>query len=85
MIQKESIAGYSVIGYDKDNDVFICYDKCETFELAVDKAKQLILLVEKDELKREDNGEPIDWIEVYWNWNKDDEKLLWGSYNDLDK
>ena len=29
MIQKEKIEGYSVIGYDKDNDVFICYGKYE--------------------------------------------------------
>ena len=82
MIQKIAIDGYSVIGYDKDNDVFISYGKCETLEYAIEKAKNLFELVEKNELRREDNGEPIDWIEVYWNWNKDDEKILWGSYND---
>lgn len=81
MIQKITISGYSVIGYDKDNDVFICYGEHETLEQAIEKAKNLFRLVEKDELRREDNGEPIDWIEVYWNWNKDDEKILWGSYN----
>lgn len=82
MIQKITIDGYSVIGYDKDNDVFICYGEYETLEYAVEEAKNLFELVEKNELRREDNGEPIDWIEVYWNWNKDDEKILWGSYND---
>jgi hypothetical protein len=30
-------------------------------------------LVEKDELRRKDNGEPIDWIEIYENWNGPDE------------
>lgn len=25
MIQKKKIHGYSVIAYDKDNDVFVCY------------------------------------------------------------
>lgn len=82
MIQKIAIDGYSVIGYDKDSDVFISYGKYETLEYAVEEAKNLFELVEKNELRRKDNGEPIDWIEVYWNWNKDDEKILWGSYND---
>lgn len=82
MIQKITIDKYSVIGYDKDNDVFICYGKYETLEQAVCEAEKLFVLVQKGELEREDNGEPIDWIEVYWNWNKDDEQILWGSYND---
>lgn len=85
MIQKTNIDGYSVIGYDKDNDVFICYDTCNTLELAVEQGRQLFKLIEKGELRREDNGEPIDWVEVYWNWNKDDERLLWGSYNDSEE
>lgn len=73
---------YSVIGYDKDSDVFIHFCKCETLELAIEKAKKLLKFIEKDELKREDNEESIDWIEVYWNWDKDDEKLLWRAYSD---
>ena len=28
---------------------------------------------ENGELRRKDNGEPIDWIEIYENWNGPDE------------
>ena len=85
MIQKITIDGYSVIGYNKDNDVFVCYSKHEILECAIERAKNLFELVKKNELRREDNGEPIDWIEVYWNWNKNDEQILFGLYNDLDE
>lgn len=47
MIQKIEINGYSVIGYDKDNDIFVCYGEYETLECAVEKAKNLFKLVEK--------------------------------------
>lgn len=96
MIQKEKIDGYSVIGYDKDNDIFVCYEKFEVLANAVDKAnevlanavnkaKELTKQIENGELKRkcsDGTEESIDWIEVYWNWNKDDEQIIWGSYND---
>lgn len=85
MIQKEKIPGYSVIAYDKDNDVFICYGKyVEKFE-AMERARELKKLLDKGELKRicsDGIEEPMDWIEVYWNWNKDDERIVWGSYKD---
>ena len=85
MIQKEKINGYSVIGYDKDNDIFVCYEKCENKATAITKAEKLARKVSKGELKRkcsDGSEEPIDWIEVYWNWNEDDERIIWGSYND---
>ena len=85
MIQKEKIDGYSVIGYVKDNDVFVCYGKYEVLANAVEKAKELAKQIENGELKRkcsDGTKEPMDWIEVYWNWNEDDEQIIWGSYND---
>jgi len=42
-------------------------------------------LLDKGELKRicsDGTKEPMDWLEVYWNWNGDDERIVWGSYND---
>ena len=85
MIQKEKISGYSVIAYDKDNDVFICYGKYMGKPDAIKKAIELKKLLDKEELKRtcsDGTEEPMDWLEVYWNWNKDDERIIWGSYND---
>lgn len=70
---------YTIIGYDKDNDVFIEYGNFEVLHYAMEKAKELKKLLDKDELKRE-NGEPIDWVEVYWNYNGADEEMIWASY-----
>ena len=85
MIQKEKILNYSVIGYDKDNDVFICYGQFDMLTNAMDKAKELVELLNTNELKRvcsDGTEEPIDWLEVYWDWNGEEERILWGSYND---
>ena len=72
---------YTIIGYDKDNDVFEEYGDYEVLYNANEKAKELMSLLIEDELKR-DNGEPIDWIEIYWNWNKNDEEMIWASYEE---
>lgn len=85
MIQKEKIHGYSVIAYDKDNDIFICYGKYAEKLEVINKAKELKKLLDKGELKRicsDGTKEPMDWLEVYCNWNEDDERIIWGSYND---
>lgn len=52
---------------------------------AIKKAEELKKLLDKGELKRicsDGTKEPMDWLEVYWNWNEDDERIVWGSYND---
>ena len=85
MIQKEKITNYSIIGYDKDNDVFVSYGQFEVLAKAMKKAKELEELLNAGELKRicsDGTEEPIDWLEVYWNWNGDDEQIIWGSYDD---
>jgi hypothetical protein len=71
---------YTIIGYDKDNDVFVEYGEFEVLHYAMRKANELKKLLDKEELKRE-NGEPIDWIEIYWNYNKTDEEMTWASYD----
>lgn len=70
---------YTVVGYDKDNDVYVEY---EDYDLSVEAeyhAKQLKKLLDKGELRRE-NGEPIDWIEVVQSDNYD--VVYWASYEE---
>ena len=52
---------YSVYGYDKDNDIYelIGYEY-ESLDMAIEAAKYLATVSPK----REDIGEPFDWIEV---------------------
>ena len=76
---------YSVIGYEKDSDVFIFYFESESSLAAINKAKELNELCQQDELKRtcsDGTEEPIDWLEVYWHWNEAEEQLIWASYNE---
>ena len=67
---------YTVIGYDKDNDVCVKYgeslSRWGAYQIASDLAKK----IKYDELRREDNGEPIDWIEVYENYDTPSEQRL---------
>lgn len=60
---------YTLVGYDKDNDTYIEYESYPSFEKAYDEAIELRKKIEKGELKNEENGEPIDWIEIYKNYN----------------
>ena len=64
---------YTVVGYDKDNDVYKEYGEYSSLLNACRRASELRNLIESGELKRKDNGEPIDWIEIYENWNGPDE------------
>ena len=64
---------YTVVGYDKDNDVYKEYGEYSSLLNACRRASELRNLIEGGELRRKDNGEPIDWIEIYENWNGPDE------------
>lgn len=68
---------YTVVGYDKDNDVYIEYAEYSVELFATMKAHELADKIKRGELRREDNGEPIDWIEVYENYNTPNEKRLY--------
>lgn len=76
--------GYSVVGYEKDNDVFIEFGEYSEFNDAVKEAKRLTNLMNSGKLRRDDNGDPIDWIEVYHNYELPGEELMWASYRDFD-
>ena len=67
---------YTVVGYDKDNDAYIVYAEYSVEWLATMKANELVDKIKRGELRREDNDEPIDWIEVYEDYNKPNEKRL---------
>lgn len=75
--------GYSVVGYEKGNDVFIGFGEYSEFNDAVKEAKRLTNLMNIGKLRRADNGHPIDWIEVYHNYELPGEELMWASYRDL--
>ncbi len=70
---------FTVVGYDKDGDVYVPYNSFEKFEDAVENGKKLGKLVNEGKLLR-DNGEPIDWIQIYQDWGTIDETVVWGSY-----
>lgn len=64
---------YTVVGYDKDNDVYEEYGEYSSLWNAHRRASELNKMIDSGELRRKDNGEPIDWIEIYENWNGPDE------------
>lgn len=70
---------YTVVGYDKDNDVYVEYESYDLSAEAEYHAKQLKKLLDKGELRRE-NGEPIDWIEIVQSDNYD--VVYWVSYEE---
>lgn len=68
---------YTVVGYDKDNDVYIPFE-CTQYE---DKAKKIadyfLELIKKGELRNEENdGEPIDCVFIFADWGTDSERMV---------
>lgn len=72
---------YTVVGYDKDNDVFVEYDSTIYKDKAITMAKEYADMIKNDELRwpGTDEGEPIDWISVYKGWATEDEEKIWTS------
>lgn len=68
---------YTVVGYDKDNDVYVEYDEVFNLNDAASIAQKLIDFVKNGELRREETGEPIDSIEIYKNWGEENEERIW--------
>lgn len=71
---------YTIVGYDKDNDVYEILD--DNFSLSLEaeiQAKKFVALMNDGKLCR-DNGEPFDWIEIYHNYNGENETMVWASY-----
>lgn len=67
---------YTVVGYDKDNDVYVEYGTYSNVHFAYMRADELNKMIDRGKLRRKDNGEPIDWIEIYGNWNLPDEHKI---------
>lgn len=80
----ERVELYTVVGYDKDNDVFVTYDSTIYKDKAIAMAKEYADMVENGELRwpGTDEGEPIDWISVYKGWATEDEEKIWTSYEE---
>lgn len=70
---------YTIIGYDKDNDIYEEIAKFNKLEDAIESANSLCYCLVEDELKS-CVGEPIDWLEVYFDWNGKNENKVWTSY-----
>ena len=50
---------YTVVGYDKDNDVYVEYGEYSVIQSAYQRAEELQKMIDSGELRRKDNGEPI--------------------------
>jgi hypothetical protein len=72
---------YTIIGYDKDNDVYEVLDSDYLLSLEAEmEAKEMAKRAEAGELRRA-NGEPFDWIEIYFDWNGEYETMVWASWD----
>ena len=74
---------YTVVGYDKDNDVYVEYGTYEKLCHARARMEELEPYLVRDELRRECSDgtlEPIDWLEIYQHWNWHGEELVAKSY-----
>lgn len=66
---------YTVVGYDKDNDVYAVCGRYSDEYTAFNEARRFSDMVNRGELHTA-NGEPVDWMEVYLNWNEPNEKRV---------
>lgn len=79
-LQADYMLAYSVIAYDKDGDVCDAISQSDDKDAAIRYAEIMTKEMESGKLRRKDNNEPYDWIEVYENWGKQEEELVWASY-----
>lgn len=75
---------FTIVGYDKDNDVYVPYEKTIYKDKAIVVAKEYAVMIENGELRWPglDDGEPIDWVSVYQGWATDKEEKIWSSYEE---
>lgn len=71
---------YSIVAYDKDGDVYDVLATVSNETMATKFVEVYKKDLSKGRLKREDNKEPYDWLEVYKDFNKDNEEIVWTSY-----
>lgn len=76
---------FTIVGYDKDGDVYVELGQEVYFSLAVKSARNFVQSMKKGKLKRtcsDGHEEPLDGIAVCINWNQDDERFIWYSYDE---
>lgn len=73
---------YTIVGYDKDNDVYEVLD--DDYSLSLDaeiEAREFVSKMLNGQL-RSKSGEPFDWIEIYYNYGGEEESMVWASFDD---
>lgn len=71
---------YTIVGYDKDNDVYVVLDDEYILSLEAEmEARKFASLMKEGKLRR-DNGEPFDWIEIYYDYGGEEETMVWASF-----
>ena len=73
---------YSLVGYDKDNDLYEVLYSSTNYDELFEKTSVLIELCEKDKLFSSE-GEPFDWLEILDSNNYD--VVYWTSYEKYEK
>ena len=81
MIYTNTSKRYAVVGYDKDNDVFVEYKFTDDPKEAEDFALHLTAVMNRGELRMDVTGEPLDWVEIYKHWGEENEEQIWASYD----
>ncbi len=71
---------YTIVAYSIRSGRYIPYVEMTSFEDAVVEARHLGLGCRNNTF-RHMNGEDIDWIEIYENWETPDSEIKWGSYD----
>ena len=61
-ISVKNLEKFSLVAYDKDNDYYGYFATADNLDELVNKLTQYKELIRNDELRRESNGEPYDWV-----------------------
>lgn len=75
---------YTIVGYDKDNDVYEVLD--DDYSLSIEaeiEARKFVSLMNNGNLRR-NNGESFDWVEIYHDYNGEEEAMVWASWCDFE-
>lgn len=60
---------YKIFAYDKDNDFTQYLFSSTNLKVALAEAQKFAKLCETDDLRRADNNEPFDWVQIETNDN----------------
>lgn len=73
---------YTIVGYDKDNDVYEVLDDDYLLSLEAEmEARELAKRASAGDLRRE-NGEPFDWIEIFYDYHGNQPTMVWASWEE---